>query len=86
MDWKSKIKDIDVNNLAATFIAAFGSVSVSGAVQIAYCVLTFVSFYLTYKMTMNKNTERLREMKLNNKLLELDIKKKEAEILNNEKT
>lgn len=84
MDWKGKIKDIDLQNLAGTFIAAFGTITVTGFVQIVYCCLTCISFYLTYKITMSKNKERLQEMKHQNRLLEIEIERKEKE-LNNEK-
>ena len=80
MDWKGKIKDIDLQNLAGTCIAAFGSVTVTGFVQIIYCCLTCISFYLTYKVTVSKNKERLKEMQHQNRLLEIEIELKEKSL------
>jgi len=80
MDWKGKIKDIDLQNLAGTCIAAFGTITVTGFVQVVYCGLTCISFYLTYQVTTSKNKERLQEMKHQNRLLEIEIERKLKEL------
>ena len=82
MNLREKLKDIDLQNLAGTLIAAFGTISVTGFVQIVYCALTCFSFYLSYKITVSKNEQKLLEMKHNNRLLELDIQIKEKQLEN----
>ncbi len=85
MDIREKIKGIDINSFATNIVVAIGSISVSGAVQFGYFVLTCISFFLTYKMTTAKHRQIVREKELQNKLLELEIEAKGKNI-NDEET
>tara|TARA_R110002012_G_scaffold162376_1_gene324647 strand:- start:77 stop:334 length:258 start_codon:yes stop_codon:yes gene_type:complete len=85
MDWKNKIKEIDLSNLSATLIAVFGSISVTGFVQIVYCGLTCISFYLTFRHTIKINQQKQIKAGLENELLQIDVEAKRKKLNEAEK-
>ena len=79
-----KLKDFNIENLTGGLIASFCALNLAGVVQLIYCGLAVVSFALTFKLTAAKNKAKVREMELQNKLLEADLKIKQIEIKNKE--
>ena len=75
MDLKKIIKDLDINNLSGSVIAMLGAISITGIVQIIYCAIACLSFYLTFIHSKAKHKRRIIEMDLNNELLRQQIEK-----------
>ena len=73
MDLRRILKDLDINNLSGSIIAMFGAISITGLVQIVYCIIACLSFYLTFKHSRDKHKRRIISMDLNNELLRQKI-------------
>ncbi len=70
-----KLKEYNLENITGGIVASFCALNNSGTIQLIYCLLAVLSFILTFKFTIEKNKEQLREQKLKNDLLQLEIEK-----------
>ena len=75
MDVRTIIGNIDINVLASSAVACFGTITLTGATQIVYCTIALFSFLLTLVHSIDKHKRRMKELDLNNKLLEQQIEK-----------
>ena len=73
MDVRRILGDLDINNLTGSLVGLFGIITVTGVTQIVYCLIGLFSFLLTLKHSTAKHKRRMKELDLNNKLLEQQI-------------
>ncbi len=73
MDVRRILGDLDINNLTSCVVACFGTITLTGITQVVYCLIALSSFLLTLKHSTDKHKRRMKELDLNNKLLEQQI-------------
>ena len=79
MDVRRILGDLDINNFTGSIIAVFGTITLDGITQGIYCLIACLSFALTLKHSTDKHKRRLKQLDLNNKLLEQQIEKNKIE-------